>query len=272
MVSANRFGFSQSSAISKTGKSAKETPARNTAKTLVEQFLATVGVTGKKRGGSKPRVRAPDTVGTVRASVASSPAQKSVRQLAAENEESPSTAWPILRTDLRMHPYKIHVSQSLTTVFREKRTRFAEEFGDHLRQNPHTVKHIWFSGDGYFHLTEDINRQNVRFWGTWLSHQIHESTLHAQKVLVLCAVSARSLIGLSMFEDYVTGENYAMMHSGSNRMELELTPLQRSWNSCTPSSSIEYCPFVSHNNSSADSHGHHAVQISIRVITSSGVI
>ena len=28
------------------------------------------------------------------------------------------------------------------------------------------------------------------------------------------------------------------MHSGSNKMELDLTPLQRSWNSSTPSSSI----------------------------------
>jgi len=138
----------------------------------------------QERGGSKPRVCTPDTVGTIRASVASSPTGKSVRQLAAENEVSPSTAWRIFRTDLRMHPYKIHVFQSLTTVCREKRTRFAEEFGDHLQQNPHTLEHIWFSDEAYFHLTEDINRQNVRYWGTQRPHKIQESTLHAQKVLV----------------------------------------------------------------------------------------
>jgi hypothetical protein len=110
----------------------QEAPARNTVKTLVVQFRAPGNVTGKKRGGSKPRVRTPDTVWTIRASVASSP----TRQLAAENEVSPSTAWRILRTDLRKHPYKTHVFQSLTTVCREKRTRLAEEFGDHLQQNP----------------------------------------------------------------------------------------------------------------------------------------
>jgi len=113
-------------------------------KTSVEQFRATGNMAGKKRGGNKPRVRAPHTVGTIHASVASSPARKSVRQLASENEVSPSTAWRILRIDLRMHPYKIHVFQSLTTVCREKRTRFAEEFGNHLQQNPHTLEHIWF--------------------------------------------------------------------------------------------------------------------------------
>jgi hypothetical protein len=143
--------------------------------------------------------------------LASSPAWKSVRQLAAENEVSPSTAWHIFRTDLCKHPYNSHVFQSLTTVCWEKRTRFAQEFGDRLQQNPHTLEHIWFSDEAYFNLTGDINRQNAHFWGTQHPHKIHKSTLHALKVLVWCAVSAQGLIGPFMFEDYVTGENYAMM-------------------------------------------------------------
>jgi hypothetical protein len=159
MVSANKFDCHSPAPVQKPYK-CKEAPARNTV-TTVEQFRATGNVTGKKRGRSKPRVRTPYTVGTIRASVGSSPTRKSVRQLAAENEISPSTAWPILRTDLRMHPYKIHVFQSLTTVCQEKRTRFAGEFGDHLKQNPHTLEHICFSDEAYFHLTGDINRQNV---------------------------------------------------------------------------------------------------------------
>jgi hypothetical protein len=86
----------------------------------------------------------PNTVGTIHASVASSPARKSVRQLASENEVTPSTAWRILRTNLCMHPYKILVFQSLATVCREKWIRFAEESGDHLQRNPLTLEHIWF--------------------------------------------------------------------------------------------------------------------------------
>jgi hypothetical protein len=122
----------------------KEAPASNTVKTLVEKFRATGNVAGKKRGGNKPLVRMPDTVGNIHASVSLISSTKPVRQLAAENEVSPSTAWRILGTDLRMHPYKIHVFQSLTTLCREKRTRFEEEFGDHLQQNPHTLEHILF--------------------------------------------------------------------------------------------------------------------------------
>jgi pyruvate/2-oxoglutarate dehydrogenase complex dihydrolipoamide acyltransferase (E2) component len=98
---------------------------------------------------------------------------KPVRQLAAENNVSPSTAWRILGTDLRMHPYMIHVFQSLTTVCREKLTRFEEEFGDHLQENPHTLEHIWVSDEANFNLVGDINRQNVNFWCTQHPHQIH---------------------------------------------------------------------------------------------------
>ena len=53
----------------------KEAPVKNTVKTLVEQFGATGNMAGKKRGESKPRVRTPDTVGTIHVSVASSPAR-----------------------------------------------------------------------------------------------------------------------------------------------------------------------------------------------------
>ena len=112
-------------------------------KTSVEQFRANGKVAGKNRGETKPCVPTPDTVGTIHASVALSRTRKSVRQLAIENEVSPLTARPILRTDLPMHPHKIDVFQSLTTVCREKRTRFAEEFGDHLQQKPpHSGTHL----------------------------------------------------------------------------------------------------------------------------------
>jgi len=129
----------------------KAAPARNMVKTLVEQFRATGNMAGKKRGGSKPRVRTPDTVGTIRASVASSPARKSVRQLAAENKVLPSTAWRILRTNLRMHPYKIHVFQSLTTVCREKADKVCGRIRWSLAAEPsHSGTHLVLNPCDYF--------------------------------------------------------------------------------------------------------------------------
>jgi hypothetical protein len=95
-------------------------------------------------------------------------------------------------------------------VCRVKRARFAEECDNHLQQNPKALEHIWFSDESKFHLTRDINRQNLRFWDTQHPHQIHESTLYGQKFLVWCAVSAQGLIEPFIFED-LFGENYGMM-------------------------------------------------------------
>jgi hypothetical protein len=108
-----------------------------------------------------------------------------------------------------MHPYKIHVFHSLTTVCREKRTRFAEEFGDHLQQNPHTLEYIWFSDEGYFHLTGDqTKRAFLGHSASTSNSRIHPACPESR---VWGAVSAQGLIGPFILEDYVTWENYAMM-------------------------------------------------------------
>jgi hypothetical protein len=168
----------------------KETPARNTVKTLVEQFRATGNVTGKKRGRSKLCVCMPSTVGTNRASVASSPTQKCA--IAAEYEVSLSTAWCILRTYLRVHPYKIDVFQSLTAVCWEKRTRFVEEFSDHLQQNTdeQSVQHCslnsaWTEGEDQGKLRTG-HKRNAHLCCTelcitsWSSSRVPRGSLRAR--------------------------------------------------------------------------------------------
>ena len=123
----------------------KEAPARKTVKTLVGAAVSHNWEYGRQEKG-----REQATCSHARhrwdhsCECGLTSSTKSVPQLAAENEVSPSTARRILGTDLRTDPYKIHVFQSLTTVCREKRTRFAEEFGHHLQKNPHTPEHIWF--------------------------------------------------------------------------------------------------------------------------------
>jgi hypothetical protein len=195
-----------------------------------------------------------DTGRTIRVSVASPTTQKTVWQLATDNELSPSTAWRILWTDLRMHLYKIHVFQSLTTVCQEKQTRFAEEFGDHLQQNPHTVEHIWFSDEAYF-LSRGTLTDKTHVSGA-LSIHIKFTNPLCMPRKSWCGVQflLRAGFGFSCLRITSLGritpwcltpssslnwdrDDVLFMHSGSNRMELDLTPLQRSWNSCTSCSS-----------------------------------
>ena len=81
-----------------------------------------------------------------------------------------------------------------------------------------------------FKLQETLTDKTCVSGGTLHPHQIHESTLHAQKVLVWCAVSAQGLIGPFMFEDYVTGENCAIMLDSSF---LPSTETETMFSSCT---------------------------------------
>jgi len=142
----------------------KKAPAKNTVKTLVEQFYATGNVKGKKRGRSKPRVCTPDTVETIHASVASSPTRKFVQQLQKMRYclQEHGAYFILIYTHILTRSMSFSL---LTTVCREKWTRFVEEFGDHLQQNPHTLEHIWFTDEAYFYLTGDINRKKRAFLG-----------------------------------------------------------------------------------------------------------
>jgi len=142
----------------------EEAPARNMMKMLVQQFRATRNVTGKKRGRSMPHVRTPNTVGTIHASVASSPTRKFVQQLQKMRYCLQEHGAYFILIYTHIHTRSMSFSL-LTTVCREKWTRFVEEFGDHLQQNPHTLEHIWFTDEAYFYLTGDINRKKRAFLG-----------------------------------------------------------------------------------------------------------
>jgi hypothetical protein len=186
----------------------REAPTRNTLK-MVEQFRATGNVTGKKRGGSKPRVRMPNTVGTIRASVASSPTWKSVQQ--------PQK----MRYRLRQHGAYfeliyacIHTRSMSSSLWQ----LCAEKSGQGLRRNSMITCSRTLT---LWNTFGSVTRPTFTSWVTLTdktcvsgAHSIHikfTNPLCTQKALVWCAVSAQGLIGPFMLEDYVAAENYAMM-------------------------------------------------------------
>ena len=254
----------------------KEAPARNTVKKLVERFHTIGNVTGKKRGGSKPRVRTSDTVGTIRANVALSPMRNSVRELQK------------IRYRLRQH------GSYFETIYACIRTRSmssslwqlcAEKSGQGLRRNSVITCSrnltLWttfvlvmrptftsrrtltdkmcVSGALSIHIkfTNPLCMPRKSWCGVWIPRRAWLG-LSCLRIMSLGKIRPRCSTPSFLNWD---GDDVLFMHSGSNRMELDLTTLPRSWNSCTPSSNIAYCPIVSHSNSSADFHGHHAVHI-----------
>ena len=57
------------------------------------------------------------------------------------------------------------------------------------------------SDEAYFHLDGYVNKQTCRYWSTENPRELHQKSLHSQKVAVWCALSKTGIIGPYFFED-----------------------------------------------------------------------
>ena len=71
--------------------------------------------------------------------------------------------------------------------------------------------------EAHFHLSGQVNKQNMRFWGSENPPIAYASELHPRKVTVWCGVTSERIIKPYFFEDCdenavtVTGERYRKM-------------------------------------------------------------
>ena len=223
-------------------------------KTLVEQFSATGNGTGKKSGGSKPRVRTPVTVGTIRESVTLSPTRKSVWQpqkMLYRLRQHGAYFEPIyacIRTrSMSSSLWQLCVEKSRQVLRRNsvitcsRTLTLWNTFGLVMRptftSRGTLTDKTCVSGALNIHInfTNPLCMPRKSWCGVrfprraWLCLSCLMIT-SLGRITPWCWTTSSSL----NWDD----DDVLFMHSGSNRMELDLTPIQRSWNSCTPSSSI----------------------------------
>ncbi|PSN43843.1 hypothetical protein C0J52_11885 [Blattella germanica] len=67
---------------------------------------------------------------------------------------------------------------------------------------------IIFSNEARFHLRGHVASQNNRYWSTENPHLIHDVPLHDEKNGVLCAVTAKRIIGPIFFQDTINAQRY----------------------------------------------------------------
>ena len=73
------------------------------------------------------------------------------------------------------------------------------------------------SDEAHFHLDGYVNKQNCRYWSTENPRELHQKSLHSQKVTVWSALSKAGIIGPYFFEDEygqavtVNSERYVAM-------------------------------------------------------------
>ena len=86
-----------------------------------------------------------------------------------------------------------------------------------FNSDPSILDNIWCSDETIFHLSGRVHRHNTQIWGTENSKVIKEKERDSPKLVVWCAISAKSIISPYFFRDdarrttTVTGENYLEM-------------------------------------------------------------
>ena len=72
------------------------------------------------------------------------------------------------------------------------RLQFSERMLDILQDD---LALIITSDEAHLHLDGYVNKQNCRYWSTENPRELHQQSLHSQKVTVWCALSKAGIIG-----------------------------------------------------------------------------
>lgn len=209
-----------------------EAPSANLIKIWVQRFEET-GSTFKPQAKGRPRTsRTDDNIERVMQSVRGDP-QMSTRKRSSVLHLSRRSLQRILNLDLKLHPYKLQLTQELKESDFGARLAFANEMLNRFSN----FDNILFSDEAHFHINGFVNRQNCRYWNSENPKLKHQKPLHSPKVTVWAAISGRGIIGPFFFENArgqnvtVNTERYVAMLEGFLAPELENSRIvnSRTW-------------------------------------------
>ncbi len=126
--------------------------SRRVIQCLIQKFYATSSVLDDKKGkvGAKWTARKEEKE-EARALVKENPCV-SLTRLAQQLGILKTTTYHILREDIGLFPYKVHVVQKLSAFSKAIRLQFAKEFGVQLAEKPSMLNEIWFTNECHFWL------------------------------------------------------------------------------------------------------------------------
>ena len=105
----------------------------------------------------------------------------------------------------------MHLLQALKPDNYVKRKTFCENIQEACEDDDFQNKPV-FSDEAAFHLSGEVNRHNVRIWGTKSLLEIVQQEQDSAKINVFCTVSRNKVYGPFIFDtDYVAGISYLDM-------------------------------------------------------------
>ncbi|KAJ8947377.1 hypothetical protein NQ318_017739 [Aromia moschata] len=95
-----------------------DSPSKSTLQRLVAKFKTTGSINNLPTPIRQRNARSAENIAAVRVSVQENPIQSNPRRT-QEHGFSQTSTWQILRRDLGLHPYKIHLTQELKSLAME---------------------------------------------------------------------------------------------------------------------------------------------------------
>ena len=122
-----------------------------------------------------------------------------------------TSAWRILKKDLKFKPYHLKLLYKLNEDNFAHRVEFSELFLERDQADPSWKDSILWSDEAIFSLAETVNRHNCVYWDSQNPNRYVETdNLGAQKVMVWAAISSTRKIG-PFFDQSVTATSYLRM-------------------------------------------------------------
>lgn len=114
----------------------------------------------------------------------------------------------IVKSKLKLYPYKVQTFQEITSFDMARRFEFADQMLNKILDHSIDLGKIWFSDEAHFWLSGYVNKQNYRFWGKENPRIFSTTSMKPERITVWCALSEVGIIGPVFIRENVTGKVY----------------------------------------------------------------
>lgn len=166
-----------------------EAPSANLIKIRVTRFKETCSMFKPKTKGRPRTSRTEDNIERVKQSVRENP-RVPTRKRSSVLHLSQRSLQRILNLDLKLHLYKLHLTQEFKECDFSASFAFANEILNRFSNFDKTP----FSDEVYFHINGFVNHQNCHYWDSENPKIKHQKPMHSPKVTVWVEISARGII------------------------------------------------------------------------------
>ena len=170
---------------------------RNAVERLVKKFETKLTLKDEPRSGVAYQTGKNQKIQVLKEKIKTDPAI-TVRRCRAETGYSVGIVHRYLKSELKLHSYKLQLYHKMKPEDFGKRVQYATAC---LAKEPDFLKKVVFSDEATFHLCGKVSKHNARIWGTERPTTFLEHERNSPKINVLCGLSCEKVYGPIFFDN-----------------------------------------------------------------------